>query len=107
MLNSSTGFAAGELGLIVKTTNSGNNWISTSVPNYFSAKKIIFVNENTGWFMNNNYLYKTTNCGDSWNKQPAISATTYINTLYFINFVFFLKNVLQVEYLNGKMLFFF
>jgi photosystem II stability/assembly factor-like uncharacterized protein len=85
MINSSTGFAAGELGLIVKTTNAGTNWIPTSVPNYYSAKKIFFVNENTGWFLNNNFLYKTTDCGTNWIKQPVISATTYINTLFFIN----------------------
>ena len=66
-VNSSTGWIAGDYGLILKTTNSGMNWfqqISNAGNKLFSVQ---FINENTGWA--SGYaatMRKTTNAGENW-----------------------------------------
>ncbi|MBK9227300.1 MAG: T9SS type A sorting domain-containing protein [Ignavibacteria bacterium] len=64
-----------------KTTNSGNSWDSASMQapaNDLDFKKIVFINESTGYMYatlhNNNYtnfyiLYKTTDTGRTWSNK--------------------------------------
>ncbi len=71
-----TGYACGNFGTILKTTNSGNNWqlLNTSVifqnfdDRYYSKlKSISFINSLTGWIIGHKNILKTTNGGLSWN----------------------------------------
>ncbi len=110
------GFAAGEKGIIVKTTNGGQNWEITQFPSshsFYSStynngtiwivgtiviystdyglnwntvdqfgnttfRKIKFLNSNLGFLVgNSNYIYKTSDAGQSWHpievEPPQIS----------------------------------
>ncbi len=59
-LNSNTGFAAGDGGVIVKTTNGGTSWfqMTTGVGN--NIRDIYFINENTGIAIGSNGLLLRT-----------------------------------------------
>jgi photosystem II stability/assembly factor-like uncharacterized protein len=75
--NTSTGWAGGNAGALLKTTTYGALWELQPQPVFSSIKEIQFLNSQTGWFTSwyNNYLsyypdvglYKTTNGGLNWN----------------------------------------
>lgn len=77
-LNENTGWATGDSGLVVKTTNGGNNWINISTPPTHNLYSVHFINANTGCvaggdrtFGGSSYyysgsVYKTTNGGINW-----------------------------------------
>ena len=83
MLNSTTGFAVSgnstptAVGILVKTTNAGTNWVPISLPSPYSERNAVdidFLNENTGWVIGGKPLatgggitcIKTTNGGVNW-----------------------------------------
>ncbi|MBI5869554.1 MAG: Ig-like domain-containing protein [Actinobacteria bacterium] len=84
---SSTGFAAGEAGGIVKTTDTGSNWALVAGGN---AKKITgssFINDTTGWMVAmDGSVMKTVNAGASWaSDSSGIAAGTKLRAVSFIN----------------------
>ncbi len=86
-VNSKTGYAIGERGIVLKTENEGQSWTEL---NPFTTKflnSVFFINENTGYTAGDSgAIYKTTNSGMNW-----ISQTNYIK--YNINSVYFINNV--------------
>jgi photosystem II stability/assembly factor-like uncharacterized protein len=67
---------------ILKTTNSGYNWIQNTV---LPISDYFFINNNTGWGIGtSNTLYKTTNGGANWTSGTP-GFTTYLNDIYFID----------------------
>jgi len=80
-VNDSIGFAAG--GSVARTTNAGNNWISSIVnPRQIS---VYFVNTSTGWTCGIlGSIRKTTNGGVNWFNQVS-SVPDVLNTVFFIN----------------------
>jgi len=96
MINENTGYAAGNTGVILRTTNSGNNWSNIFGQTNYDALSVNFLNLNTGWiYLKSNserdstFFLKTTNNGVSWNK-------SFIDTNEipggFINFQFINEN---------------
>lgn len=77
-VNENTGYAAGDSGLVVKTTNGGSNWINISTTPTHNLYSVHFINANTGYvaggyrtFGGSSYyysgsVYKTTNGGTNW-----------------------------------------
>ena len=76
-VNTLTGYAVGDSGKIVKTTNGGINWILQTSPCNIELLKVHFINENTGWAAGGKYYYnplysyyesviRTTNGGQNW-----------------------------------------
>lgn len=73
-LNLQTGYIAGDLGKILKTTNGGLSWINESFQFTYSNRNINFINQNTGFISAAygeveppvNYLYRTTDAGQNW-----------------------------------------
>jgi photosystem II stability/assembly factor-like uncharacterized protein len=63
--NANTGFAGTGTGNIVKTTNGGINWYSNYVSGFY-IHGLDFLDENTGYAINDYQLIKTTNCGNNW-----------------------------------------
>jgi len=63
-LNSQSGWVSGRNGYILKTTNSGINWVRYK-PDNSAGSKIFFINENTG-FIAKATLLKSTNGGLNW-----------------------------------------
>jgi photosystem II stability/assembly factor-like uncharacterized protein len=86
-INSNTGFITGELPyVILKTINGGNTWVTTSFTD-FVPTSIFFVNAYTGFtggFSGSSMIYKTTDCGQTWNG-PYYPGTASINCLYFVD----------------------
>ena len=78
-----TGFAVGELGAILKTTNTGVNW---AVINTFNTNQYLFecsfLNESTGWVVGDTGLILfTTNGGSSFIQEPS-GTTKRLTTSY-------------------------
>ena len=75
-VNNMTGFAVGDSGRVLKTTNGGELW-SYQILQQFSTqpvKAVFFINESTGWITGGNAsgiysslkIFKTTNGGIDW-----------------------------------------
>lgn len=88
MINSLTGYVAGDQGLISKTTDGGLNWFVPSLPDFNSIRieTICFTDENTGYAYGWGGL-KTTNGGISWKQistghgNDPIRSTSFISSL--------------------------
>lgn len=76
-VNALTGYAVGDSGKIVKTTNGGINWIQQSSPYNISLRKVHFIDANTGWAVGGQeyynpwcfdyeYVIRTSNGGINW-----------------------------------------
>ena len=74
-INSNTGWACGNNGMILKTTNGGTNWIQQTSGIDHNLNSVFFINESTGWICGGKiYLpmfsvisvLKTTNGGAVW-----------------------------------------
>jgi len=81
MIDSSTGYSAGEDGRVMKTTDGGATWFRLTDP-YTSTddlETIFFVDENTGYvFGAPNEGYKTTDGGITWSVvTTGVTATLY------------------------------
>jgi len=78
-LDENTGWAAGNLGTIVKTTNGGQNWISQSISTTDHVHSIFFTDPLNGWLVlyefvpdRHGSIMHTTNGGDSWTTQLSV-----------------------------------
>lgn len=87
------GWIAGDSGIIIHTSNGGNNWVvqSREVNDYILD--LCFVNRNTGWAAAWNYdgvsqhsvIYHTTNSGLNWTRTFYADTIILINSIYFLN----------------------
>jgi photosystem II stability/assembly factor-like uncharacterized protein len=83
------GWAIGDSGTIVHTTNSGVNWNLQQSGTFGSElKDIFFLNRNDGWIIYIDSLYrsiilKTTNSGGSWSPSTIPDSTIYFGTIFF------------------------
>jgi photosystem II stability/assembly factor-like uncharacterized protein len=85
MVNSNTGYIAGLLGRIRKTTDGGTTWDSVASPITTTISRIKFADANTGWiFATLGTIQKTTDGGTTWTAQTSGVATT-INDADFVN----------------------
>jgi photosystem II stability/assembly factor-like uncharacterized protein len=81
-----TGWAVGDSGCVLKTSDEGNSWTRTQVNLNVSLTDISFINLNTGFVMSGDYIFKTTNGGNSWTTQFNFNPpNVYYGSLYFIN----------------------
>lgn len=85
-INAQTGWACGNNGTLLKTTNRGNNWVNINSIVTESVQSIHFVNENTGWIGTryNGKIYKSTNGGINWFQQ-VYSDNHAFNSIFFAN----------------------
>ncbi|NOS83754.1 MAG: T9SS type A sorting domain-containing protein [Ignavibacteria bacterium] len=77
-INVNVAYAAGYYGTVLKTTNSGINWISlnTGLTEYFNA--LSFIDVNTGYVVSNGgVIIKTTDGGNTWNSQNSGSNQSF------------------------------
>ena len=96
-VNQSTGWIAGSQGIILKTTNGGDNWQTFQYNSNYRMYSLKFVNENTGYLIGFYYqdyqfqfnkIIKTVNAGINWT--DVFSAMGYndrysFNSIDFIN----------------------
>ncbi len=82
-------------GIILKTTNGGNNWTSQLFPDVNLFSSVNFINGLTGIAVGNanpnsikqygGSIYKTTNKGENWfNISTELTDTTYMRTVKFL-----------------------
>lgn len=84
--SNTVGYAAGSRGAVLKTTDSGDTWVSKNVgiPEAAYIYSIFFTDNNTGYAVGNfGSAYKTTDGGDSWNSFSLTPAN--IRNVFFID----------------------
>lgn len=97
-INASTGWASGDSGIILKTSNSGINWSTQSSGTKKDIQAIFFINNNLGWALAWNIdsdsitypgtlFMKTTNSGSNW------SISQFPDTNYFYGSIFFVDSL--------------
>lgn len=84
-INENTGFAAGNLSTLLRTSNGGNNWIDvnlSSSPRAYNC--VLFANSSTGFVVSDDgEIIKTTNAGLNW--QATVMGTDSLKHIYFMN----------------------
>ncbi|HEY6437779.1 MAG TPA: T9SS type A sorting domain-containing protein, partial [Ignavibacteriaceae bacterium] len=91
-VDSLTGWAAGEAGTIIRTTDGGDSWdVQNSTVQTFIVD-IFFINKNLGWaltikdeFPFNSVILKTTNGGDIWSAENFADSSQYLRTIFFFD----------------------
>lgn len=86
------GWATGDSGTIVHTSNSGLNWVlQNSGITDFGVDDIFFINRNTGWALANDFFYegtvilRTSNGGINWTSFRYPDTTLVFNIVYFLD----------------------
>ena len=91
-VDSLTGWAAGEAGTIIRTTDGGDTWeVQNSTVQTFISD-IFFIDKNLGWattiedvFPFNSIIIKTTNGGEQWVAENFPDSSEYIRTVFFFD----------------------
>jgi len=86
------GWASGDSGKIIHTTNGGSNWVlqNSGITDY-GIDDIFFLNRNLGWGLANDFLFfgtkmlKTTNGGLNWQVTTFPDTTKVFNTIFFLD----------------------
>lgn len=95
-INSSTGWICGDSGLIMKTTDAGNNWTNQQSTTFSNIERIFFLNQRLGYafawclFPDTNeylgtYILKTTNGGDLWTRTLYADTNRFAKDIHFID----------------------
>ena len=91
-VDSLTGWAAGEAGTIIRTTDGGDSWVVQNSTVQTFIMDIFFVDENLGWaltlkdvFPFNSVILKTTNGGDEWSAENFPDSSKLIRTIFFFD----------------------
>jgi photosystem II stability/assembly factor-like uncharacterized protein len=91
-VNGATGWASGEIGTIIKTSDGGRSWQvqNSTVP--FFITDIHFIDENHGWAVTvrdvppfNTILLRTTNGGDDWTAKDFQDSSAFMRTIFFFD----------------------
>lgn len=91
-VDSLNGWAAGEAGTIIRTSDGGNNWeVQNSTVQTF-IMDIFFVDKNNGWaltlkdvFPFNSVILKTTSSGEEWSAEDFPDSSKLIRTIFFFD----------------------
>jgi photosystem II stability/assembly factor-like uncharacterized protein len=86
-VNSNTGYAVGDSGAIIKTTNGGVNWTAQNSNVLAKLSSVFFTDTANGYIVgDSSVLLKTTNGGLNWVKQPlGLPVNISFNSIYFTN----------------------
>ncbi len=89
--DTSNGWACGDSGTIIHTSNGGINWsVQPTGMNYF-VEDICFINKRLGWAIANDFIHydsyvlSTTNGGVNWNVAPYPDSNIILSTVYFLD----------------------
>ncbi len=82
--NSMTGYAVGNYGTILKSTNGGINWAQQSAGTTDILLGLFFTDSLTGYASGRN-IYKTTNGGSNWNINFSGNGFFLMQSIFFIN----------------------
>ena len=86
------GWAVGNAGKVMRTTNGGSNWVAVEVGVICDYKSVFFVNNLTGWIIGSRtpwstyydaYIIKTTDGGNTWVTQYTSTSNEALSDMYF------------------------
>ncbi len=91
-IDAQTGWAAGEDGTIIHTSNGGDAWIVQNSNVHTFIVDIFFINENIGWaitfkdtFPFGSIILNTKNGGDNWIAEDYPDGNVFMNTIFFFD----------------------
>ncbi|MBK9229195.1 MAG: hypothetical protein IPL67_19580 [Ignavibacteria bacterium] len=95
-VNNSTGWIAGDSGLIMRTTDAGNNWTTQNSNTFINIERIFFLNQRIGYALawnvfpdTNEFLgtmiLKTTNGGDQWTNSMYPDTNRFLRDIIFLD----------------------
>jgi len=78
-VDENTGYAAGDVGTIIKTTNGGFNWSVKNINPNIRLYGMHFINAFTGFVVGNDNgkLYKTSDAGENWTLVLTANSTLW------------------------------
>lgn len=85
------GWAAGDSGVIIHTSDGGINWLIQYTPVTYYINDIFFIDKNTGWAVANEFLLngttllKTSNGGNNWTIDSFQDSSKIFRTIYFLD----------------------
>jgi photosystem II stability/assembly factor-like uncharacterized protein len=80
-INDSMGWAVGNLGMVLKTSDGGINWVKQIIDSKQNLYGTFFIDEKTGWIAGSNVLYRTIDGGENWSK--TIEAASFQKVHFF------------------------
>lgn len=85
MLDAGTGYAVGDSGIILKTTNGGQGWASQTSPTNNNWHDVDIIDANIAWVVGDNgKIAKTENGGATWNLVTS-GVTTALRSIEFLS----------------------
>jgi len=91
-VNSLTGWASGDQGTIIKTSDGGKNWQIQNTGITYFITGLCFVDENYGWavtvkdvFPFNSLILKTTSGGEEWIVEDFQDSSAFMRTIFFFD----------------------
>ncbi len=84
-ISPTTGWAAGEGGLVLKTVDGGAGWSDYSAPTFLDLYAVYFISSSTGWVAGSSgQIFETTNGGTSWVAETSGTASA-LYSIYFVS----------------------
>lgn len=90
-IDDSEGWAVGYGGVVIHTTDGGNNWVKYREAADEQLTTVFFLDENTGWITGSKnppgteVILKTTDAGASWRTLSSGLSTSYAEAIAFVN----------------------
>ena len=84
-LDANNGWVVGDSGIILHTTNGGQEWILQSSGKTLLLRHVCFIDVDNGWVVGHaGTILRTTNGGDTWTEKSS-GTTIMLNGVSFIN----------------------
>jgi photosystem II stability/assembly factor-like uncharacterized protein len=92
-IDSLNGWVSGDSGLIIHTTNGGEEWETQFLNDSLSVINLFFLNDQIGWGLAwssyyepyGTFILNTTNGGTDWNSQYLRLTESFVNSIYFLD----------------------
>lgn len=110
-VDSLTGWAVGDGGVIIATTNGGVTWLSQNSGINYTIDDVFFLNSRLGWAVANDFFFagstilRTSNGGTTWTFSHYPDTTLYLTRIYFLDslngWLGGLTNQIMLQTMNG------
>jgi photosystem II stability/assembly factor-like uncharacterized protein len=85
-VSADTVYIGGNNGIIIKTVNGGQNWVTLASNDTIQVWGMQFVNSNTGYAAGSwGHILKTTNAGASWTINYVVPTQNLLSYIFFTN----------------------